>query len=238
MLQNSVLFIRVLCYKYFCFCSLDEELGIKLETQRHPGMQAGACCGVLPMGRIRAVGRQTKAANIQDSSVLMHSNLQSTGHWPNTQTKQTSTATRNSMPTVNKAEKGVAKWLVHHHPTISNITGLLVKSNITTSFWVTVSWNASLFLVHRVFVVQWSITALWAEHLGSSGRSFLRRWKVFPCRCSLIQQGQMRSDFSGTDSTRLQQEAELWKRINKCLKQLYAAEFVNMEYYWILHQVT
>lgn len=32
MLQNLVLFVHVLHYKYYCFCSLDEALGIKLET--------------------------------------------------------------------------------------------------------------------------------------------------------------------------------------------------------------
>lgn len=81
MLQNSVLFVDVLCYKYYCFCSLEEELGIKLETQRHPGMYyTGAYWGVPPMGRIRAEGMQTKAANIQNLSLLVHSNLQSTGH--------------------------------------------------------------------------------------------------------------------------------------------------------------
>lgn len=82
--------------------------------------------GVPPMRRIRAGGMQTKAANIQNFSFLMHNNLQSTGHWTNTQTKQTSTATSNSLPTVNKAEKGVAKQLVHHHPTTSSTTGRLV----------------------------------------------------------------------------------------------------------------
>lgn len=142
MLQNSVLFVHVLQYKYYCFCSLDEELGIKLETQRHPGMYTGACCCVPPMGRIRA---ETKAANTQNFSWLVHSNLQSTGHWTNTQTKQTSTATSNSLLTVNKAEKGAAKRLVHHHPTTSNTTGLLVHHLI----WVSVSWHVSIFLLHR-----------------------------------------------------------------------------------------
>lgn len=37
MLQNLVLFVHVLHYKYYCFCSLDEAPGIKLETQTRPG---------------------------------------------------------------------------------------------------------------------------------------------------------------------------------------------------------
>lgn len=78
MLQNSVLFAHVLRYKYYCFCSLDEELGIKLETQRHPGMYTGVCWEVPPMGRIRAMGVWTKAANTQNFSLLLHSNLQRT----------------------------------------------------------------------------------------------------------------------------------------------------------------
>lgn len=48
---------------------------------------------------------------------------QSPEHWAlNKQTyktKQTSTATSNSLPTVNKAEKGVAKQFVQHHSTSS-----------------------------------------------------------------------------------------------------------------------
>lgn len=40
--------IHVLCYKYYCFCSLEEELGIKLETQRHPGMYTESTGVYLP----------------------------------------------------------------------------------------------------------------------------------------------------------------------------------------------
>lgn len=186
------------------------------------------------MGRIRAVGRQTKAAN---TGFLTAHAQQSPEHWALTKhTNKTNIHSHEQLHAYSQqGREGSCKMTCAPSP---NNIKLLVKSNITTSFWVTVSQRPSLFLVHRVFVIQWSVTTLWADHLGSPGRSFLTRWKVCPCRFSLIQRGQMRSDFSGTDSTRLQQEAELWKRINKCSKQLYAAEFVNMEYYWILHQVT
>lgn len=87
---------------------------------------------------------------------------------------------------------------VHHHSTTSNTTGLLVHHLILGHCLMTLSFPCP-----QVFVIQWSITTLWADHLGSPGRSLLRRWKVCLCRRSLIQQGQMRSDFSGTDCSKL-----------------------------------
>lgn len=54
MLQNSVLFVHVLRYKYYCFCSLDEAVRIKPETQTHPGTRVCACWDVPPAARARA----------------------------------------------------------------------------------------------------------------------------------------------------------------------------------------
>lgn len=107
------------------------------------------------------IARHTRAAYVQSS-----------GHWTNTRRKQTSTATSNSLPTVNKAEMGVARRPIHHHPATPNISGLLVNHLI---YRVTVSRHASpLFPRPQLFVIPWSITTLWADP-ASPGIS---RWSL------------------------------------------------------------
>lgn len=75
MLQDSVLFVHVLHYKYYRFCSLDEALGIKPETQRRPRMRTPVCWDVPPTGKASArrtlidVGNTPRVSPRTDSPV-------------------------------------------------------------------------------------------------------------------------------------------------------------------------
>lgn len=155
MLQNLVLFTHVLCYQYYCFCSLDEALRIKTETQIWCGAPTWACLVVPPASGKRCLRLQ--------AHTVSHC-LPCTGRWcpehralDDTERKQTSTATSNSLPTVNKAEMGAAKRPIHHHPATSNISALLANCLYTRSS----SHNAHLSLLsHRFFMC--SAISLWA----------------------------------------------------------------------------
>lgn len=109
----------------------------------------------------------------------------------------------------------------------------------TTSLWVTVSWHASLFLVHRFLwssgqsqpfgPITWDLQA----DLSWEAEKFVFADTPWPnkARWDQTSAGLTAEDYSKILSYRN-------KKINKCLKQLYAAKFVNIGYYWILHQVT
>lgn len=147
MLQTSVLFVHVLHYKYYCFCSLDEAVGIKPETQMCPRMRVCACEDVAPAGTLLLrAGPEPGECRLRlqthrEFLIAHHTPADKyPEHWTNIQRKQTSTANSNSLPRVNSAEPVVAKRLVHHHPATSNIYGLMLNHLI---YQVTISQPTS-----------------------------------------------------------------------------------------------